>query len=161
MIEKRFSLNTCLIRLLYSHGQLYKHITHIHLYMHAHLYAEHNDDTIMMSDTVFLEKYNSHFIWKSCVWEGVGDRTELQHIDPHSYGHQRFFPVLLGCSTRGLGPSLSGYWFSLSHLISPAAQSGGLGPTLLGAGFLYRILSPTGLVSKLTDFLSSPSYIIA
>ena len=33
-------------------------------------------------------------------------------------------------------------------------------PTLLGAGFLYRILSPTGLVSKLTDFLSSPSYII-
>ena len=34
------------------------------------------------------------------------------------------------------------------------------GPTLLGAGFLYRILSLTGLVSKLTDFLSSPSYLI-
>ena len=34
------------------------------------------------------------------------------------------------------------------------------GPTLLCAGFLFRILSPTGLVSKLTDFLSSPSYII-
>ena len=38
------------------------------------------------------------------------------------------------------------------------------GPTPLDAGFLYRILSPTGLVSKLvsklTDFLSSPSYII-
>ena len=33
-------------------------------------------------------------------------------------------------------------------------------PTLLGAGFLYSILSPTGLVSKLTDFLSSLSYII-
>ena len=33
-------------------------------------------------------------------------------------------------------------------------------PTLLGAGFLYCILSPTGLISKLTDFLSSPSYII-
>ena len=28
------------------------------------------------------------------------------------------------------------------------------------AGFLYRNFSPTGLVSKLTDFLSSPSYII-
>ena len=36
-----------------------------------------------------LEKYTSHFIWKGCVWEGVGDRTELQYIDPHSYGHQR------------------------------------------------------------------------
>ena len=31
---------------------------------------------------------------------------------------------------------------------------------LLSAGFLYHILSLTGMVSKLTDFLSSPSYII-
>ena len=59
---------------------------------------------------------------------GVGDRTELQHIDHHSYGHQRFFPVLLGCSTGDLGPSLSGCFF-----------------------FLYRILSPTDLVSKLLN----------
>ena len=51
----------------------------------------HNDDTIKMSDT---EKYTSHFIWKGSkgllkvlLWEGVGDRTELQHSDPHSYGH--------------------------------------------------------------------------
>ena len=37
------------------------------------------------------------------MWEGVGDRTKLQHIDPHSYGHQRcVFLVLLGCSTGGL-----------------------------------------------------------
>ena len=78
-----------------------------------------------------LKRYTSHFIWKVCVWEGVGDQTELQHIDPHSYGHQRcVFLVLQGCST------------------------------LLGVGFLYCHLSPTGLVSKLTDFLSSPSYII-
>ena len=76
-------------------------------------------------------------MWKGCVWEGVGDRTELQHIDPHSYGHQCFFPVLLMLLNR-----------------RPPV------PTLLGAGFLFRILSPTGLVSKLTDFLSSSSYII-
>ena len=50
------------------------------------------------------------------MWKGVGDRTELQHIDPHSYGHQRFFPILLGC------------------------------PASLGAGFLYRILSQTRLI---------------
>ena len=43
---------------------------------------------------------------------------------------------------------------------SDAAQPGTWKLTLLGTGFLYRILSPTGLVSKLTDFLSSPSYII-
>ena len=34
------------------------------------------------------------------MWEGVGDRTELQHIDPQSIGHQYFFPVLPGCSTE-------------------------------------------------------------
>ena len=49
---------------------------------------------------------------------------------------------------------------SVSFPLSRAAQPEAWGPTLLGAGFLYRILSPTGLVSKLTDFLSSPSYVI-
>ena len=87
---------------------------------------------------LLLKKYTSHFIWKVlCVWEGVEDRTELQYIDPHSYGHQRWvFLVLQGCS------------------------AGDLGAHSAGCSFLYRILSPTGLVSKLTDFLSSPSYII-
>ena len=87
--------------------------------------------------TQFLEKCTSHFIWKGCMWEGVGDRTELKHFDPDSYGHQRFFPVLQGCSTGGPGAQLSaGCWLSLPHLVT------------------------NGLVSKLTDFLSSPSYII-
>ena len=49
---------------------------------------------------------------------------------------------------------------SVSCLLSRAAQPGAWGPTPLGASFLYHILSPTGLVSKLTEFLSSPSYII-
>ena len=48
----------------------------------------------------------------------------------------------------------------VSFSFSRIAQLEARGPTLLGAGFLYRILSPTGLVSKLTDFLSSLSYII-
>ena len=48
----------------------------------------------------------------------------------------------------------------VSFSFSRAAQPEGCWPTPLGAGFLYRILSLTGLVSKLTDFLSSPSYII-
>ena len=69
--------------------------------------------------------------------EGVGDRTKLQHIDPNSSGHNRV--------------SLPFSW---------VAQAGVWGPTPLGAGFLYHILSPTGLVSKLTDFLSSLSYVI-
>ena len=100
--------------------------------MHAESMTHNKDEQHSL-----LEKYTSHFIWKVCVWEGVGDRTELQHIDPHSIGHN-----------------------CVSFLFSCAAQPGAWGPILLGAGFLYRILSPTGLVSKLTNFLSSPSYII-
>ena len=71
------------------------------------------------------------------MWEGAGDRTELKHIDP---------PTLMV--------------ISVSFPLSKAAQPEAWGPTLLGAGFPFRSLSPTGLVSKLTDFLSSPSYII-
>ena len=67
------------------------------------------------------------------MWVGVGDRTELQHIDPHSIGH-----------------------YNVSFPFSWAAQPGAWGPTLLGVGFLYRIISPTYLISKLTDVLYSP-----
>ena len=45
-------------------------------------------------------------------------------------------------------------------LLAKTAFLLGCSTALLGAGFLYRVLSPAGLVSKLTDFLSSPSYII-
>ena len=53
--------------------------------------------------------------------EGVGDRRELQHIVPHSYGHQRC--VFLDCSTGGLGALSAGCCslyriLSLTHLIS-------------------------------------------
>ena len=86
----------------------------------------HNDDKIKTSDTDLLEKYTSHFIWKVSkglpkvlLWEGVENRTELQHIDPHSIGHNCVsFPVLLGCSTGGLGAHSAGCWFFLPHLIS-------------------------------------------
>ena len=59
------------------------------------------------------------------MWEGAGDRTELKYFDTHSYGRQR-------CLSR-----------------SPDAQPEALGSTLLGAGFLYCILSATSLVPKL------------
>ena len=69
------------------------------------------------------------------MWEGAGA--------PHSYGHQRcVFLVLQGCSTGGPGAHSAGCWLSLPHLVT---NWSGL---------------QTKLVSKLTDFLSSPSYII-
>ena len=88
--------------------------------------------------TVLLEKYTPHFIWKVACEGELETEQRLQHTD---------FPI----------PSRhSRVLFSFSLTAQPEAW----GPTPLGAGFLYHILSPTGLVSKLTDFLSSPSYII-
>ena len=94
------------------------------------------------------------------MWEGVGDRTELQHIDPYSIGHNRVsFPFSWAAQPRAWGPSLSGTCSSIQHLLSntsdhqlicsptETAQSGAWGPTRLGVGFLYRILPPTDWIS--------------
>ena len=100
------------------------------------------------------------------MWEGVEDGTELQHIDPHSIGHNRVsFPFFWAAQPGAWGPSLSGCWFSLPHLISNSsdpqliwsptatAQTGAWGPILLGAGFLYRILSPTDWISCALSYI--------
>ena len=97
-----------------------------------------------------LEKYTSHFIWKGCVWEGVGDRTELQHINPHSYGDQRFFPALLGCSTGGLGAQL--LWVLVFSTASDV-QLIFLQPT--------DFLSSPGLYNNLTSILLPASVTIS
>ena len=82
------------------------------------------------SDTVLRKIDLSLYLKGLCVWEGVGDRTELQYIalclsrSPGLLNRRPGDPLSAGCCT------------------------------------LYHILSPTGLVSKLTDFRSSPSYII-
>ena len=84
----------------------------------------HNNDTIKTSETVFRKIFLSLY-WKGCVREGVGDRTELQHIDPHSYGHN-----------------------SVSFPFSWAAQPGVRGPlwwvlVFSTASYLQLIFSPT------------------
>ena len=53
------------------------------------------------------------------MWEGVGNRTELQYIDPHSYGHRRcVFLVLQGCSTGGPEVHSAVCRLSLPYLVS-------------------------------------------
>ena len=123
----------------------------------------HNDDTIKTSDRVLLEKYTSHFIWKGCMWEGVGDRIELQHIDPPLYWPlPRFFPVLLGCSTEGLGaqPLCVLVFSTASHLQlvwSLTAQSGVPRVPSAGCCFLYSIISPTLWLNFLCSALYNSS----
>ena len=53
------------------------------------------------------------------MWEGVGDRIERQHIDPHSIGLNRIsFPFSWAAQLGAWGPSLSGACSSIQHLIS-------------------------------------------
>ena len=83
------------------------------------------------------------------MWEGVGDWTELQYIDPHSYGHQRClscspgllnrrpwgsaFCWVLAFSTTSCHQWVSkltgvprapsaGWWLSLPHLVSNSSD---------------------------------------
>ena len=93
--------------------------------------------------TQFLRKIYLSFYWKGCVWEGVEDRTELQHIDPHSYGHN-----------------------SVSFPFSWATQPGAWGGQPLWvlvfstASYLKLIWSPTGLISNWLTPCLHPGYII-
>ena len=72
----------------------------------------HNDTIIKTQEDFFINICTSHFIVRVqkgllevFVWEGVGDRTELQYIDPHSYGRQHcVFLVLQMLNRRLSGP---------------------------------------------------------
>ena len=53
------------------------------------------------------------------MWGSWRPNRTATYWPPHSFGHQRFFPVLHGFSTGGPGAQLSaGCWLSLPHLIS-------------------------------------------
>ena len=95
------------------------------LVLYCHL-QHHNDTIIKTQEDFFINICTSHFIvrvrkglLKVCMWEGVGDRTELKYFDPHSYGRQCcVFLVLQGFSTGSPEAHSAGWWLSLLHLIS-------------------------------------------
>ena len=89
-----------------------------------------------MSDTVLSEKYTSHFIDRVVCERDLETEQNCKILTPTLMAISVFFPVFLDCSTRGLRTHSAGCWISLPHLVT------------------------MGLVSKLTDSLSSPSDII-
>ena len=53
------------------------------------------------------------------MWEGDGDWTELQHIDPHSYDHNSVsLPLSWAAQPGAWEPRLSRTWSSFQHLLS-------------------------------------------
>ena len=121
-------------------------------------------NTIKTSGHSSLEKYTSHFIWKGSKgllkvllcerW--VGDWTELQHIDPHSYGHNSVsFPFSWVAQPGAWGPSLSGRWSSFQHLLSNSSEL-----QLFNRGSCWVLVLSTVSYIQLTRTSCAPSYII-
>ena len=112
--------------MLYSHEQLY-----IHICMQKHI--QHNKS----KRTQFFRKIDLSLYWKGCVWEWVGDWTELQHIDPTTLlAITAFLSRSPGLLNRGPGgPASAGTWFSFS-IFSPTDLN------FLSLG-LYNNLTPT------------------
>ena len=125
--------------------------------VYSYACINHNDTIIKTSDTVLKKIYLSLYLKGLCVrgsWEP--NRTTTYWL-PTLLAITTFLsrsPELLNRGPGGpasLGHVPQSSIFSPTHLI-PNSQSGAWGLPLLGAGFLYRILSPTGLVSKLIEF---------
>ena len=124
--------------------------------MHAETYSHNNEDQrTQLFRRIYLSLY-----WKGCVWEGVGDWTELQHIDPTLMAIIAFLSCSPGLLSGGLGAqplwdialipasSLQLIWRSELQLLN----RGSWGTPLLGAGSLYRL--------QLTRSSCASSYII-
>ena len=100
---------------------------------------QHHNDTKKTQEDFFKQIYTSHFIYNVCVWEGVGDRTELQYIDPHSYGRQRWVfrsPGLLNRRPRGtLCWVMAFFTASYQQLLWIPTHRGPRGPLRPGVAF--------------------------
>ena len=117
-------------------------LCHFLLYSHMQIHAEHNDTMIMTTRqwrraTQFLEKYTSHFIWKVCVCERELETEQNCNILTLTLlAITVFLSRSLGLLNRG--PECPAFCWVLTFSTTSCHQR----------------------VSKLTDFLSSPSYMI-
>ena len=84
---------------------------------------------------------------KVCVWEGVGDRTETAIFWPQIYGRHVVFFLFFWCLTGALGSTLLGAGFLYCILSTTCLDPNSSGPQALSAwcGFPYHISTPTGL----------------
>ena len=119
---------------MYSHihNQRYKHIIHIHLHMHAESTTHNKDEWDSL-----LEKYTSHFIDRFVCERELETEQNCNILIPTLLAITAFLsrsPVLLN-----RGPEGPLCWVLAFSIVSCH----------------QRVWSP-----KLTDFLSSPSYII-
>ena len=125
---------------------LYSYIIHIHLHI-CRCMQNHNDDTIKTNDTVLRKIYLSIYLKGLCVRESWRPNRTATYWPPLLWPSAFLSrsPGLLNRrpgSVASLGAGFLYRILSPTRLI-PNSQSGAWGLPLLGAGFLYHILSPT------------------
>ena len=115
------------------------------------------------SDILLWKIYLSLYLKGLCVRGSGRPNRTATYWPSHSYGHQRFFPVLLGCSTGSLGAQL--LWvlvFSTASYLqlvwTPNSQSGVPRDPSAGWYFLYSIISPTHWSPNWLNFLCTELY---
>ena len=139
------------------------------------LYTHNHNNTIITTQWItdewrlLYKLYNlslyckrSKRLFKVLWWEGVGDRTELQYFDSHSYGRQRcVFLVLLMLDRRPWGQLcwvLAFFTASYQQLLWTPTQSGAPSPFVLVWLSLPHLVYNSA--RTLTVTLSWLSYII-
>ena len=141
---------------------LYSHIINMLIYTYTCSYRIHTDAMNNRRAKTYLRKIYLSLYCNVCVWEGVGDRTELQYIDPHSYGRQCcVFLVLQGCSTGGPGAQgprgpvlcwmMALFTASYHQLVSKTPSGVSRAPSAV-CGFPYHISSLSRLISNCLTF---------
>ena len=122
-------------------------------------HIQHNKD----ERTQFFRKIYLSVYWKGCVWEGVGDWTELLHIDPFSYGHNSVSFLFSWAASRGRGgPASAGKLFSFQHLLSNSSEALKSNCSIGGpeGPHCWVLVFYTASFFQLTRTSSVPSYII-
>ena len=103
----------------------------------------HNDDTIKTSKDTSLEKYTSHFIERVVCERELEPEQNCNILILTLMATTAFLSRSPGLLKLGAGGPASLGHGPNSSIFSPTAQSGVPMAPLLGAGSLYRILSPT------------------
>ena len=108
-----------------------------------------NDPERLLYKNIYLSLYckGSKGLFKVCVWEGAGGRTELKYFDPKLMTVTLCLSCSLGLLNRRPRAHSAGCWFFLLHHISifsgPQTQSGFPRAPSVVCGFPYHISPPT------------------
>ena len=128
----------------------------------AYSYADacrqnHNNNTIITSDTVLRKIYLSLYLKGLCVTGSWRPNRTATYWPPTLMAISVSFPFPWAAQLGAWGPSLSGCWFSLPHLISNSSDTqlsiGGLRAPSAGCW-----LSLPHLISNWLNFLCTELY---